>query len=1036
MKIRSNFSIILLFGIAALLGLVLSSKIDLRLNPSRTSKRVSVSFYWANATAKSIETEVTSKLESGLATLHGVKKISSRTQEGGGYITLSLKKGTDLEMFQFEALSVIRRIYHTLPSGVSFPNLYIGGMKQSDPIVRYQLKAQAPIEKMVYYLEKRVIPQIGMITGVQSVNTYGKEQQQWNIVFNSHKCRLLDIQPKDIRKAIQTHLQSNQIGTIETKDHQTLQVWLHAKNSAHNALENLPLLLPNRQTIMLKEVADIYQTPKQKQQIIRVDGKQVLSFNILPEEGVNQLDLAKHIFNKVSFLSQQLPQGWELEITHNAAKPLKVAITTMIYRTLLSLVLLLLFVLWVTRSGRYVVYVIITLLVNIFIAIGLYWLFNIEVHMYALAGLTISLGMVIDNTIVMIDHLRHKGGIRVFWAILAATLTTIGALSVVFFQSEQLQLILKDFAWVVIIHLSLSLLIALYLIPALMHRFPLKERPKAKKMGKQRRQIRWSHRYLWLLYWMRRYRAIPLLLMVWAFGIPLYLIPEEIDENHPLKPLFDFTIGSDYYKRHRNTIEARVGGTLYQFHEAINSSQGDRKMEETKLMVICKNREGGTFEQLDQIARRIEQHLAKYHEIRKFITTLYNPDEFQIEIYFTPKGERSALPFEVKRDMDIFGVVTGGVDWNIFGVGKAYYNARSGKIDDQVLELHGYDYEKLYRYAQKLQAQLLKQSRVQAPEIKGETGWGVVLKEGRKLKINTAKLQQNGISPSQLYKAMVEHTRTENIYLISPWLSTNHIEMFSDQYQNYSMWDLMHQQVDGAFRTTYLKELAHMEEGNIVFPILKKEQQYLLFINFSFKGSDKTMERVIENEMSLLRREMPMGFSVDFKYYHDRWYEKDNVLLWLAIALFIIFIICATLLESIKQPLQILMVLPLSFTGVFFMFGTLEFPCDYGGYASFIMLCGIAVNAALYIVNDFNSFQRKTPIQNTTQHYMKAVHYKISPILLTILSTVLGLVPFLLFQKDEAFWYSFALGTIGGLIFSIIAIFFILPLLLLPKKKI
>ncbi|MDC1105506.1 efflux RND transporter permease subunit [Prolixibacteraceae bacterium] len=1035
MKIRSTFSIILLFAIAALLGLVLSSKIDLRLEPSKTSKNVSVSFYWANATAKSIETEVTSKLESGLSTLHGVKKIASRTQEGGGYITLSLKKGTDLEMFQFEALSIIRRIYHTLPQGVSFPNLYIGGMKQADPIVRYQLKALAPMEKMVYHLEKRILPQVGMIPGVQSVTSYGKEQQQWNIVYNNHKCELLGIQPRDIKKAIQNHLKNNQVGNIETSDHHTLQVWLRTQNSSHNALENLPIHLSNQQVIALRKIADIYQTPIEKQQVIRVDGKQVLSFNILPEEGINQLDLAQRIFDKVETLTSQLPKGWELEVTHNAAKPLKIALSTMIYRTVLSILLLLIFVLWVTRSGRYVFYVVITLLVNIFIAIGLYWLFNIELHMYALAGLTISLGMVIDNTIVMIDHLRHKGGMGIFWAILAATLTTIGALSIVFFQSEQLQLILKDFAWVVIIHLSLSLVIALYLIPALMQRFPLKEKKKAKKIHKQRRQVRWSHRYLWLLQQMRHYRAIPLLLMLWAFGIPLYLIPEEIDENHTLKPLFDLTIGSDYYQRHGNTIESRLGGTLYQFHEAINSSHGDRKMEETKLMVICKNREGGTFEQLDQIARRMEHHLAKYHEIRKFITTLYNPDEFQIEIYFTQKGERSALPFEVKREMDIFGVVTGGVDWNIFGVGKAYYNARSGKIDDQVLELRGYDYEKLYRYAQKLQTQLQKRPRVKAPEIKGETGWGVILREGRKLKIDHQKLQQNGVNPSQLYQALTEHTHTENLYVVSPWISTNHIELFSNQYESYSIWDLMHQKVDGAFRTTYLKELAHMEEGNIVFPILKKEQQYLLFINFSFKGSDKTMERVIGNEMSLLRREMPMGFSVDFKYYHDRWYEKDNVLLWLAIALFIIFIICAILLESIKQPLQILMVLPLSFTGVFVMFGTLEFPCDYGGYASFIMLCGIAVNAALYIVNDLNDFKRKMPHQNTIVHYMKAVHYKISPILLTVLSTVLGLVPFLLFQKDEAFWYSFAIGTIGGLVFSLIAIFFLLPLFLLPRKR-
>jgi multidrug efflux pump subunit AcrB len=129
------------------------------------------------------------------------------------------------------------------------------------------------------------------------------------------------------------------------------------------------------------------------------------------------------------------------------------------------------------------------------------------------------------------------------------------------------------------------------------------------------------------------------------------------------------------------------------------------------------------------------------------------------------------------------------------------------------------------------------------------------------------------------------------------------------------------------------------------------------------------------------------------------------------------------------KPLAIIGMIPISFIGVFLTFYLFDINFDQGGFASFIMLSGIVVNSGLYILNDFNQLIKESK-RVKLQCYMNAFNHKIMPISLTIISTMLGLVPFIWSGQNEVFWYSFASGTIGGLAFSLVALVIYLPLFL------
>ena len=152
------------------------------------------------------------------------------------------------------------------------------------------------------------------------------------------------------------------------------------------------------------------------------------------------------------------------------------------------------------------------------------------------------------------------------------------------------------------------------------------------------------------------------------------------------------------------------------------------------------------------------------------------------------------------------------------------------------------------------------------------------------------------------------------------------------------------------------------------------------------------------------------------------------------IVIAIIFFITSILFNSLKQPLAIIFVIPVSYIGVFLTFYWFKLNFDQGGFASFVVLCGITVNASIYILNEYNSIRKRYPCLSPLRAYVKAWNTKVIPIFLTVVSTILGFIPFMIGAEKEGFWFPLAAGTIGGLVMSVIGVFIFLPVLTLKKK--
>src|SRR5690606_26383277 len=199
----------------------------------------------------------------------------------------------------------------------------------------------------------------------------------------------------------------------------------------------------------------------------------------------------------------------------------------------------------------------------------------------------------------------------------------------------------------------------------------------------------------------------------------------------------------------------------------------------------------------------------------------------------------------------------------------------------------------------------------------------------------------------------------------------------------------------------------------------------------AFEQGKKVLERAIEG----YEKNLPMGYTMSNVNQQYGWGKKDNKQYLLLLFMFIIIYFTTSILfNSFRQPFSILFVIPISFIGIFLTFYLFDLNFDHGGFASFILLSGITINANIYILDEYNNIRSKYNIR-PDRAYIKAWNAKVRAVFLTIISTMLGFTPFLIGEHKEAFWFPLAAGIIGGLLISLIATFLFLPFFMGVGKR-
>lgn len=1044
---NKSFSIIVIFIALAIAGYALLPLLPVKLAPSKTLPSITVSFSMQGASARTVEQEVTSRIESVLARINGVKGIDSKSREGGGRVSLNLDRHADMDLVRFEVSTLVRQIWSQLPEGVSYPmiSLLQTDREASRPFMTLTLNAPTNPPEIMTYGEENLKPLLSGIKGVGKVELSGAQPMEWKLHYDIDRLSALGITPSDIRDAISEHYRSEFLG-IAPAVRNNGKEWLRISMSSGNDQgcfkpSEITLTTKDGSLLTLDKITETIHEEAAPSGYFRINGLNSIYVSISADEYANQLEVAEEISSCLSAFAHSMPPGYMVETVYDATEEIHRELHKIYFRTGLTVIILLLFVAIVSLSFRYVLLITIGLTINISIAIGFYYLSGIEIQLYSLAGITISLNLIIDNLIVMADHYTRRRSLGAFTAILAATLTTVGALCVVFFMDEKTRINLQDFVAVVIINLAVSLAVALLLVPALVERLGIHRR------GKKGRNVRFRSRMalsLSRLYGKTiglviRFRAAFIIIIVLAFGLPVFMIPEKLNGEGRMTEKYNAIFGSVTYKeKARPWIDNILGGTLRLFVEKVNNgTYWDRKPGEPVLGINATLPNGATLEQMNALIGKMEAYLAQFPEIRQFQTYISGPRRASISVFFEEDHQHDGFPYRLKGEIVSKALTLGGGAWIVYGLeDMAFNNDVRENAGSYHVKMTGYNYDELYKWAEAMRDTLLSHRRIKEVAVCSEFSYWKDDYSEYYLAVDLDLLAKAGLTISQLFAA-IEPTFGRGVTgaAIPTERGRELIRLYSRQGKSYDIFALLHQPFSVGGRIFKLSDIAHIVKRQTPPDIIKKNQEYMLCLQYEYIGSPKQGDRMLEKAIGKINALMPVGYRAESQ--KSEWKDQDDSKKYLLLLLVtaIIFFTTSILFNSLSQPLAIIFMIPISFIGVFLTFYLLNLNFDQGGFASFILLAGITVNSAIYIVSEYNELSRRYPSADPRRLYIRALRVKFTPILLTVLSTVLGFIPFLIGTAKESFWFPLAAGTIGGLTMSLVAVLLYLPALLLPLNR-
>ena len=1035
---RRSYQILLVFLILAFAGVALVPQLSVQLNPSKSSGSLVVSYALPNASPEVLEQHVTAKLEAAFSTLQGIKKLSSNSSYTSGYITIELEKGTDLDQVRFEVAMLIRQLYPKLPKEISYPSIQLNSPQENtkqESFMTLQLSGNTEPTILNTYANEQLKPTLASIEGIYETNIYGGNGLEWIIEYQQSQLESLGIEEQDLVLAIQQNFKKESLGLSQNAAGNQINVILENQNTDLSQWK-FPIKKPNNRIIYLTDFAKIFQQERPITQFYRINGNNALNIVLIADAGANQIKLSEQVRQNIIVINQQNVGKYQLSVEYDASEYIIENLQKIGVQAGLAILILLVFVWLTVRAWWYVGLISLSLLINLAISFVAFYVLKIEIHLYSLAALTTSLGIIIDNAIVMIDHYQRYRNLKIFISLLGATLTTAAGLVVIFFLPEENRLDLTDFTYVMLITLLASLPVALFFVPAFLEK--VKVKTKTVSRSKNYRKIKiilWLKKaYFILLSFLLRFRKTAFLLAILCFGLPIFLIPDKIDKEQFGSEIYNNISKNEWFQENgRPFINKWLGGTLRLFTQYVYESSYYQSPERTILYVSAQLPNNSTIEQMNDIFIQLESKVAQYQEVSQFVTNINNAQNGMLSIYFSPEAEENGFAYSMKSKMIQISTEMSGIDWDIYGVGQGFsQNANDAESPTFNIKMQGYNYNELERQANKLKIVLEKHPRIQEVNINKSLNWysrkslfefalntndeGLAMM-GIKKNVLAMQLQQLNIKPQPDLYLMLN-----NAYFP--------VKVQPVESKNQDLWQLDNRLLkkDSAF--VKLRNFTEMSKQKVLPEILKEEQQYLRMVSFTYYGSSVFGEKFLDKTLQELNPSMPTGYKAE-KMTHSWQTEANQKRFWLiGLVLLLIYIVCAIIFESLLQPLALILTIPLSFIGVFLTFYTFDFNFDQGGYASFILLSGNVVCAAIFIISEYNILQKKFSNAPKLALFIKAFNHKILPILSTVLSTVVGLIPFLIYGEKEPFWFAFGIGTIGGLMMSLLIIPLYLPLFL------
>ncbi|MBP7508997.1 MAG: efflux RND transporter permease subunit [Prolixibacteraceae bacterium] len=483
-SIKRPIYVIVFFAVLTLLGYLGFRNLSAELMPKFTPPVINVQVVYPGASPQEVENSLTRKLENALSSMEGIDQIQSYSFEGMSMLFVSFKYGTDIDKSITKAQNLVASKMMELPRDILSPT--INKVTVDDkPII--SIAATSNLEATQFYdlMDKRILPDINGIKGVAKVSLFGGQSREIQVNLDMDKMRALGISPIQIQGAIRGSNLDFPTGSLKSSETSTI-VRLSGKLQSVEEIKNLVIMtLPTGSQIRLKDVAEISDAIKDATSLARVNGQEALLINLLKQGDANAIDVSDMVRKRISELESEFAdEGLKMVIAQDSTDFTRQSINSVLGDLVMIVVLVtlvMLFFLHSFRNALIVMAVVPISLISTFIGMQM---LDFTLNLMSLLGLSLVVGVLVDDAIVVIENVyRHmemgKNPVRATFDAMKeigfVVISTTAVLIVVFLPvaltNTLVSDILRQFSVVIVISVVISLVAALTLIPMLTSRF-------------------------------------------------------------------------------------------------------------------------------------------------------------------------------------------------------------------------------------------------------------------------------------------------------------------------------------------------------------------------------------------------------------------------------------------------------------------------------------------------------------------------------------------------------------------------------------
>ena len=483
-SIKRPIYVIVFFAVLTLLGYLGFRNLSAELMPKFTPPVINVQVVYPGASPLEVENSLTRKLENAISSMEGIDQIQSYSFEGMSMLFVSFKYGTDIDKSITKAQNLVASKMMELPRDILSPT--INKVTVDDKAI-ISIAATSNLEATEFYnlMDKRILPDINGIKGVAKVSLFGGQAREIQINLDMDKMRALGLSPIQIQGVIRGSNLDFPTGSLKSSETSTI-VRLSGKLQSVEELKNLVIMtLPTGNQIRLKDVAEISDAIKDPTTLARVNGQEALLVNLLKQGDANAIDVSDMVRKRISELESEFAdEGLKMVIAQDSTDFTRQSINSVLGDLVMIVVLVtlvMLFFLHSFRNALIVMAVVPISLISTFIGMQM---LDFTLNLMSLLGLSLVVGVLVDDAIVVIENVyRHmemgKNPVRATFDAMKeigfVVISTTAVLIVVFLPvaltNTLVSDILRQFSVVIVISVVISLVAALTLIPMLTSRF-------------------------------------------------------------------------------------------------------------------------------------------------------------------------------------------------------------------------------------------------------------------------------------------------------------------------------------------------------------------------------------------------------------------------------------------------------------------------------------------------------------------------------------------------------------------------------------